>query len=207
MRNRKKSRLCVAAGLLLIAAALCLTGYNLWDGARAAAAISKSGEQLDALIPKDEAVWQGTDSAGEPIYPDYVLNPEMEMPVQEIDGHAYIGRIEFPTLGLSLPVLSEWSYPNLKIAPCRYSGSAYLSDMVIAAHNYTAHFGRLSELEVGDEVRFTDMDGNAFSYVVSAFEQLGAGAVEELQAGGWALSLFTCTVGGQYRLVVRCSSE
>ncbi|MDO4316080.1 MAG: sortase [Oscillospiraceae bacterium] len=205
MKNtNRKGRVCVAAGALLILAALCLTGYNLWDDRRAAEAVSGSYEQLAALIPAGDAVWQGTDSTGEICYPDYVLNPDMEMPTREIDGHDYIGTLDIPALELSLPVISRWSYPNLKLAPCRYTGSAYQDDLVIAAHNYTRHFGNLKHLSVGDEVRFTDVDGNVFSYTVSGLEQLAPTAVGELQAGGWALTLFTCTLGGQYRVAVRC---
>lgn len=194
----------MAVGALLIAAALCMTGYNLWDDARASAAVSSSYGQLEALIPAGDAVWQGTDSTGETCYPDYVLNPGMEMPAQEIDGHAYIGILEIPVLELSLPVLSEWSYPNLKIAPCRYTGSAYQNRLIIAAHNYTRHFGSLKNISIGDEVLFTDIDGNVFSYTVSELEQLAPTAIEEMQAGDWALTLFTCTLGGQYRVAVRC---
>lgn len=140
MRENKagrRGRAWIAAGVLLIAAALCMAGYNLWDDVRASASVSESYEQIEELIPKGETVWQGTDSAGEIRYPDYVLNPDMEMPTLEIDGHDYIGTLEIPALELSLPVLSEWSYPNLKIAPCRYTGSAYRDSLVIAAHNYT----------------------------------------------------------------------
>lgn len=203
-RSNHKGRVCVAAGALLIAAALCMTGYNLWDDARASAAASGSCGQLEALIPAGDAVWQGTDGTGETCYPDYVLNPGMEMPTQEIDGQAYIGILDIPVLELSLPVLSEWSYPNLKIAPCRYTGSAYQGDLIIAAHNYTRHFGSLKNLNIGDNVLFTDIDGNVFSYTVSELEQLAPTAIEEMQAGDWTLTLFTCTLGGQYRVAVRC---
>lgn len=207
MRNRpvRKGRVCLAAGALLIAAALCLTGYNLWDGARAAASVQTGYAQLEKLIPAGAAVWQGTDGVGELCYPDYVLNPDMEMPVIELDGRQYIGTVEIPALGLTLPVLSEWSYPNLKIAPCRYAGSAYRDDLILAAHNYASHFGGLPQLVPGDEVRFVDVDGNRFSYTVAATERLGPDAVEEMQSGGWELTLFTCTVSGQHRVTVRCT--
>ena len=206
MRNKKphKGRVCLAAGVLLIGSALCLTCYNLWDDARAAQSAGESYEKLEELIPKGESVWQGTDSTGEICYPDYLLNPDAEMPTLEIDGREYIGTLEIPTLGLSLPVLSEWSYPNLKLGPCRYTGSAYRDDLIIAAHNYTRHFGSLKTVSIGDEVRFTDADGNVFLYTVSELEQLNGAAVEEMQAGDWALTLFTCTLGGQYRVAVRC---
>lgn len=205
--NRKKGskgRICMTLGTLLIAAALFLTAYNLWDDLRASGSAGKAYEQLKLRIPAADQVWDKEGGEGEARYPDYLLDPEMEMPVVEIDGLAYVGTLEIPALELSLPVLSQWSYPHLKLAPCRYTGSAYQDDLVIAAHNYSGHFGKLKELTAGDLVIFTDADGNIFSYEVSELEQLPPTGVEELEAGDWALSLFTCTVGGQYRVVVRC---
>ena len=78
-----------------------------------------------------------------PEVPDYMLYPEQEMPVSEIGGQDYIGILEIPSLQISLPVMSQWSYKNLKTAPCRYYGSAYKENMVIAGHNHRAHFGGL----------------------------------------------------------------
>lgn len=139
--------------------------------------------------------------------PSFVRYPDMEMPTREIEGRTYIGMLEVPALELSLPVMSEWSYPRLKKAPCRYVGSIYSKDMIICGHNYDRHFGRLKDLAVGEEVRFTDMDGNVFIYSISGTEQLGKFAVEEMLAGDWDLTLFTCTKGGQSRVTVRCRLE
>ena len=77
---------------------------------------------------------------------------------------------------------------------------------MIAAHNYSSHFGRLKNLSQGDEVTFTDVDGNVFSYVVAALETLSPYAVEEMTSGGWDLTLFTCTIGGKSRVTVRCET-
>ena len=57
---------------------------------------------------------------------------------------------------------------------------------------------------IGDEVVFRDVDGNEFRYEAVELETLEKAAVEEMQAGDWDLSLFTCTVGGQTRVTVRC---
>ncbi|MGN0972066.1 MAG: sortase, partial [Aristaeellaceae bacterium] len=66
--------------------------------------------------------------------PLYVQNPDITMPEKRIDGQAYIGMMSIPKLGLELPVISEWSYPKLKLAPCRYTGSVYRDDMIICGH-------------------------------------------------------------------------
>lgn len=139
--------------------------------------------------------------------PDFVRYPDMEMPTEEIDGHDYIGVLEIPSLELSLPVMSEWSNEKFKMAPCRYVGSVYSEDIVIAAHNYQRHFGKLKTLREGDEVCFTDVEGNVFIYAVSGFDTLGKKDVEEMTTGEWDMTLFTCTPGGAKRVTVRCTLE
>lgn len=185
-------------GLLLLAAALFLAGYNIWDEHRAEGSAQQVLDQLVSETPQPEP------PAPEEPTPEYILHPEMDMPTVEIDGNRYIGWVSIPALGLELPVMSQWSYPNLKIAPCRYQGSAYTGDLIIAGHNYRTHFGPLKNLGVGDTVLFTDADGNQFRYTVAQVETLAKTAVEEMAAGDWDLTLFTCTLGGQTRVTVRC---
>ena len=202
---RKKSATCTAIGCLLLAAALGITIYNILDNRRAGMAVKATAEQLEEIIPRntpDDA--ERTMPAAEEEIPDYVLNPEMDMPVVQVDGYDYIGTLELPTLGLTLPVMSDWDYPRLKSAPCRYAGSAYQGDLVIAAHNYTNHFGTLKNLKIGDRITFTDSDGNIFSYSVAEMETLDPYDIEDMRSGDWDLTLFTCTVGGQSRVTVRC---
>lgn len=129
--------------------------------------------------------------------------PVPEMPTVEIDGHEYIGFLEMPTIGISLPVMSDWSYPKLRIAPCRYWGSAYDDSMVVMAHNYDRHFGRISTLEIGAPVQFIDVEGNIFRYVVAAHEQLERGDVQKMITDSWDFTIFTCTYGGASRVTVR----
>lgn len=136
--------------------------------------------------------------------PDYLVNPKVEMPQVALDGGTYIGILDIPALGLSLPVGSELTDGGLKLAPCRYKGSAYLGDLIVAAHNYKQHFGSLSTLRPGDAVRFTDADGYEFSYEVVELLWLDATAVEEMEAGEWDLTLFTCNTSRSQRITVRC---
>lgn len=209
MSKKKKNwigKIFTITGLLLFAAALALSVYNLWDDYRAEQSKEKLLEEYrDKNQNISDEGEQAEESDGQ--IPDYQLNPEMEMPevmLEELDGAACIGVLEIPAIDLKLPVLSEWSYPLLKKAPCRYSGSAYLDNLVIAAPNYRTHFGKLKELETGDEVIFTDAAGNRFEYKVAAVEALTPQSVEDMTSGEWALSLFTCTLDGKNRVTVRC---
>ena len=216
MRNEEKSGrkqkglLLITMGLLLIAAALILVSYNLYDGLRAERAASRVVDQLSADFPSEAAPEAPAGSAGdqEPaVIPDYVLNPDMEMPVENIDGTDVIGVLRIPALELELPVISEWSYPDLKTAPCRYSGSAYLDNLIICGHNYASHFGNLKNLCEGDLAAFTDMDGNVFTYRMVEQETLPPTAMDAMESGEWDLTLFTCTMGGQSRVTVRFERE
>lgn len=209
MSKKKKNqigKIFTITGLLLFAATLALSVYNLWDGYRAEQSREKLLEEYrDKNQNISDEGEQAEESDGQ--IPDYQLNPEMEMPeitLEDLDGAACIGVLEIPEIDLKLPVLSEWSYPLLKKAPCRYSGSAYLDNLVIAAHSYRTHFGKLKELETGDEVIFTDATGNRFEYKVAVVEALTPQSVEDMTSGEWALSLFTCTLDGKNRVTVRC---
>ena len=198
--NGKHKTVWLKAGLLT-AAALFLTLYNIWNACHA----SQAAEAAVAAIQTQPAVpFNQQSTAQQQPVPAWVLDPEMEMPTKEIDGALYIGTLEIPALALTLPVINQWSYPDLKLAPCRYQGSAYLDDLIIAAHNYQGHFGRLKELEPGDEVCFSDLAGNTFCYSVLNTELLAARDLEEMETGDWDLTLFTCTPDGQSRLTVRC---
>ena len=204
-------KICILLGLLLIAAALLLTAYNLYDELRAEQSARQAVDRLEESfhVETEDTPAQPEEqtSASEEIeIPDYVLNPDMEMPVETINGIDYIGVLRIPQLELELPVISQWSDSALKIAPCRYSGSAYSAGFTIAAHNYRSHFGNLKNLREGDVLTFTDMDGNVFTYTVAACETLPPSAVEEMESGAWDLTLFTCTVGGQSRITIRCET-
>ena len=142
-----------------------------------------------------------------PAVPEYLLDAEREMPVQTVDGRDYVGVLTIPALGLELPVLSQWDYDGLKVAPCRYSGSLYQNNLIICAHNYASHFGKLKNLRVGDTAIFTDMDENIVRFQMVARETIQPEDLEAMEAGDWDLTLFTCTVGGQTRVTIRFERE
>ena len=198
----------LAAGALFLAAALLLTGSNLVETYQAGQASARLSQAVFSRIESQsqdaDSLSQATLAGGEEETPEHLCNPEMEMPVEEIDGNGYIGLLEIPALGLSLPVMSQWSYPYLKLAPCRYSGSAYTGNFTIAGHNYSTHFGPIGGLNAGDSITFTDMQGNRFAYEVQVVETLEATAVEDMVSEEWDLTLFTCDLSGESRVTVRC---
>lgn len=210
MQYKKKNRIgniLKGAGLILVTAAVLLLVYNLWDGHRARESEEAILAEYLQENKKASESPDASDKEDEQNIPDYLLNPDMDMPeytLKSLGDVACIGILEIPALNLELPVISSWSYSSLRLAPCRYSGSAYKGDLVIAAHNYQSHFGGLRTLPEGSEVFFTDAVGNRFSYYVAVTEALTPWSVDDMTSGEWPLTLFTCTLDSQNRVTVRC---
>lgn len=203
--KQKIGKICMVLGALLILASLGLLAYNKWDAARAdKAAQTALGELENTLTKTIEEKNKADDVVLQP-----ELDPDQPMTEVELDGWNYIGYLSIPSIGLNLPVMSEWSYAGLKVAPGRYSGSTYADNMVVCAHNYAKHFSPIKWMAEGAEVYFTDMDGMRWSYEVSAVETIQPTQIEKMtekteDSENWDLTLFTCTTGGSARCAVRC---
>lgn len=214
------NRLSIILGLLLIAAALGLVLYNRWDSERAG---KESAKVMAALT---EVITENVETAGGTIIPGGSRTPggsripgtsrhdpivdgdsqgQKPMVTETVDGYEYIGVVEIPALDIFLPVMAEWDYRRLTVSPCRFTGSYYSNDLVICAHNNSAHFGRLLYVDIGADVYLTTVQGNTYHYQVSNRETVKPTALEEMITGDdWDLTLFTCTIGGQARCAVRC---
>ena len=203
--KQKIGKICMALGALLILASLGLLAYNKWDAARADKASQQVLGELEDTLTK--TIEEKTKADEVVLQPE--LDPTRPMTEVELEGWNYIGYLSIPSIGLNLPVMSEWSYAGLKIAPGRYSGSTYADNMVVCAHNYAKHFSPIKWLAEGAEVYFTDMDGMRWSYEVSVVETIQPTQIEKMtektgDSENWDLTLFTCTTGGSARCAVRC---
>lgn len=201
----KLGTICIFLGIVLLLGAGIFLLRNSEEDMSAGLA---SGDVLPQLVQEIEQRQETLPTGPDPIIPNapaHLLTPEeVEMPEAELNGNRYIGYLVIPKLELELPVLSEWSYPLLFIAPCRYTGTLLGEDLTIMAHNYNSHFGRLGQMEEGDEVIFVDVNGKVTRYAVTATDVLLPTAVEEVTSGAYDLTLFTCTYGGQSRITVYC---
>ena len=214
--GNQKGLLWIALGLLLIAAALLLTSYNLYNELHAEQASKQMLKWLEDYLPSEGNAEANNESAVEQepsdtddktAIPNYVICPNMEMRVEVINGVGFIGILQIPVVDMKLPIISEWNYPNLKKAPCRYSGSVYMNNLIICGHNNFSQFGKLKKLHEGDIAIFTDMDGNVFTYKMVEWEILQSTDIEKMKSGDWDLTLFACTAGGVNRLTIRFELE
>ena len=190
--NRNRAGIaCIIVGAVLSISALLLLLYNRNEDNRA-------GQAAQMLLPDvQNAISQNIkESRGD----------SEDMTEMEIDGYGYIGYLSILPLELELPVISEWDgdYNRLQIAPCRQFGSTRSDDLVIAGHNYNNHFGRLPDLTEGDQVKFTDMDGEVSTYEVASIGVIASTDIEAVQDSEYDLVMYTCTYSGQDRVMVGC---
>ena len=96
------------------------------------------------------------------IIPDYILNPNMEMPVKRYNGQDYIGILEIPVHGVRLPIAAGWDKNSVRKYPCRFSGSVWDGTLIIGAG--ADHFSFAERVDAGTAVFVTDMCGRRFAY-------------------------------------------
>lgn len=213
---KKAGIVLLAAGAVLIGSALLLLFHNnaedrtagqeaerLLVDVQSAIAVRTTATPPNHSAPESNSAQSGTEVPTETDAPVQSDAPE-EMPIVNLDGERYIGILDIPKLGLSLPIMADWNETRLRRTPCRQFGSLTEENLVIAGHNYRAHFARLRSMQPGDTVTFLNMNGVTHSFRVNHVEILPEDAVEAVQNSGYPLTLYTCTTGAEERVVVFC---
>ena len=201
--RKKIGKFLIIGGVLIFTGMLGVAGFQYYEKSSSEEAV------VEMAIAYETAIQKVADNDAVIIRPAEILDQtaEVSMPYIEVENEACIGVISIPAIDIAVPVNNDCTSAALKKMPCRYVGDVQGNSLVIAAHNYQRHFGRISLLQAGDEVVFTDVDGQEYRYEVTGTEILGAYDVEKMVTGDWDLTLFTCTYGGQKRVTVRCSLQ
>lgn len=166
-------------GIIFIAYACILFAKNQATEQNAAQYSQNVIQKLESellIVPNDEISLQN-----EPL--------EQVEAIQQvtIDDEQYIGILKIPCLELELPIQSEWSYEKLQNTPCVYQDEPFS----IAGHNYNAHFGKLSDIKIGDQVIFQTVNATDV-YSVVEISKVDQSEIEALQDENYDLTLFTC---------------
>lgn len=185
---RKILSLCA---LILGVGCVVSAGYLFWDNENQEIEAQVASQSVVALFEKTVEAQAQT------------LDAELtQTPVVDIDGEWYLGVLSLPTLDLELPVANTWSYAKLQKTPCVYEGSLSDGNLIIAAHNFQAHFGTIDQIELGDEVTIVDAVGTVHAFTLTHQETVSGNDLDALQNGDWDLTLFTCVYGNNTNRVV-----
>lgn len=199
--------LSIILGVVCLLAAVGLVVYNRQDEQAAADFSQSLLKEVRILMDQTQSNPDRPQQPPQSTVATQDMATPSEMPRVTVNGYECIGILSIPVLELELPILADWSYAKLKKAPCHYYGTYYQPDFVIAGHNYKAHFKKLSSLQEGDLVIFTDATGGTHYYEVVLLETLQKEATLEMITSGFDLSLYTCTPGGASRVTVRCKTK
>lgn len=199
----------VVMGAVLLTAALLLFLHNEREdrlaGQASQAALAQMQRYLQESPLAPETIPGETQLPGETGPAEETTAPPSELTVVTIDGSDYIGYLSIPEYDLELPIQADWSMDKLRVSPCLQYGSPLTDDAVIAAHNFKQHFLPLHSIAVGENLSFTDMNGNTIHYQVVEWKVIDPTSVYEVIDSDYDLILYTCTIGGQSRVTVRCN--
>ena len=201
-------RVMVIAGAACIVAAVVLFAYNHIDEFLAGRRSDKLIEHLrisepDVLPPVAEEVYSLDETETAIFTPGQATVTAVTYNGLEFN---VIGFLDIPKLNIMLPVIDRVSDELLKLSVCWYDGQKRPEPvrMILTAHNYRAHFGRINRLKMGDEVIFRADNGTVYSYRVTGIEEINGDDQEGLDRGDWDLTLLTCTRDRVRRILVRC---
>lgn len=187
----KLGKYLIILGVILIIVSLSLFTFNNLEDYHA----SKNSFEVLEMID---------DNKIEEIVTNVSNLTKQEENVINVRGNDYIGIIEIPALNLELPIMSEFTYDKLKIAPCRYFGSIQTNDLVICGHSYLAHFGNLYKLQPKDIIIINDFH-KQYIYEVEAIEILEATDINNMLDSQFDLTLYTCTKDSLRRVTIRAN--
>lgn len=181
----------IAGSCLILVSLLLMLGVQLRQhtGARKRQAVL---QQMEVAIPETTPGIQG-------------MEPEIQMPVLQIEGTDYVAALEIPAYGITLPVSDRWSEKHLLINPSRFCGSAYDGTLVIGGADTQGQFAFCDQIQQGAQITLTDMTGGEFTYTVSRVDRAKRATSQWLTEGEYDLTLFCRDTYSMTYIAIRCT--
>lgn len=134
--------------------------------------------------------------------PEYIDIPK------EYKGYNVIGKISIPRLKIEKYILDKTTDEALKVAVTKTYGPNVneVGNLCISGHNYIQTFGRIKELENGDEIIVTDKFSKQITYTVYKNYKVFPNDIQCLSQetqGEREITLITCTLGAIKRNIVK----
>ena len=129
---------------------------------------------------------------------------QAEMPVLQIADTDYVCLLEIPSLELCLPIKNQWQPGLLTTQPGKFWGSIYDGTLILGGGNHKGSFDFCTQLDLGDQILVTDMQGTQFRCSVAQIIRSNSADFQKLSDEAYPLTLF---VREQYEaryIIVRC---
>ncbi|MFI3312867.1 MAG: sortase [Eubacteriales bacterium] len=213
------SLIAMALGVVCIAASAYLLLENQTEEQVAETVSAEVVSQLqEILLPVTEETMEVENVPQEQVTyvevdtPESIMIPEetasqaarVSIPTIRVEDVDYYGMLSLPALGLNLPVAAECDDDLMSRTPCVYLGSLKAQNLIIIAHNYQSHFGKLNTLSTGAKAVFVDGTGTMYSMTMTDMEYIDDSDIHSLISGDWQMTLITCVYGdNDHRVVCR----
>ena len=192
--KRRLSDILTVIGIALVAVSVTAVMISFLSQKSAAKKATAIAEELRALVPETQSG-----------FPDGRENTDM--PTAEIGGVDFVGVIEIPAYGTSLPIRAEWKPMRISSYPCRLTGSTYGGDLIIGGSDAEGQFDFMKFITCGDRIYVTDPAGVCFSYRVTDIIRTDDASIENLITDEDDLVIFVKNTYSFGYKAVRCKSE
>lgn len=128
----------------------------------------------------------------------------------EYKGYKVVGIIEIPKINIKYPILNKTNDDSMQYSITKFSGGEVnsIGNFVVAGHNYLdgSMFGKVKQLEIGDQIRLTDLYNNTVTYEIFdifSVEPNDTSILESVDKNSREVTLITCTKGHVERLITK----
>lgn len=180
-------------------------------------------EQVDSTVAKNNVLVVVLDEENEREQAENEENENPSIPATKTlqttnDGYQYatVATINIPKINVNYPILdgttdsTEETESLLKISPTKFWGPEpnEIGNFCIVGHNYrnTKFFSKVPNLENGDIIEITDMEGKTIQYKIYDKYQVDPtdlSCTSQLTNGNKEITLITCTDDSKQRVIVK----
>lgn len=128
----------------------------------------------------------------------------------EYKGYKVVGIIEIPKINIKYPILNKTNDDAMQYSITKFSGGEVnsIGNFVVAGHNYLdgSMFGKVKQLEIGDEIKLTDLYNNTITYEIFdiySVDPNDTSILESVDKNSREVTLITCTKGHVERLITK----
>ena len=139
------------------------------------------------------------------------MNANNAEPVKmQYNGYDVVGIINIPSINIKYPIINKTNDTTMKYSITKFSGGDInsIGNFTIAGHNNLngTMFGKVKRLQIGDEIKMTDLYNNTVTYQIFdiySVEPNDVSCLESVDENTREITLITCTNGHLNRLITK----
>ena len=128
----------------------------------------------------------------------------------QYNGYDVVGIIEIPSINIKYPIINKTNDTTMKYSITKFSGGDInsIGNFTVAGHNNLngTMFGKVKRLQIGDEIKMTDLYNNTVTYQIFdiySVEPNDVSCLKSVDENTREITLITCTNGHLNRLITK----